>query len=281
VILLFIRVSPFTLLVVINLQTSHKNYESPSIVLTKTRGKEVEKGSGRRKIFLIGEIAAVLAEPRILTQSLVVSMLACRRIGFPGSVRRLQPDNHMDTSPDVTQLLLAWSDGDREALERLTPLVYRELKKLAESYLRRERAGHTLQPTALAHEAYIKLIDQQNVHWQNRAHFFGIAAQAMRRILVDHARSRLAGKRGGGAVVSLDEAVDVSDQRAGQLLALDEALKTLAELDPQQSRVVELKYFGGMTLEETAEALGISRATVIREWRMAKAWLYDELNKSS
>jgi len=188
----------------------------------------------------------------------------------------------MDTSPDITQLLLAWSDGDREALEKLTPLVYRELKKLAESYMRRERAGHSLQPTALAHEAYIKLIDQQNVQWQNRAHFFGIAAQAMRRILVDHARARLAGKRGsGGAVVSLDEAVDVSDQRADQLIALDEALKRLAELDPKRGRVVELKYFGGMTLEETAEVLGVSRAKVIREWRMAKAWLYGELSKES
>lgn len=188
----------------------------------------------------------------------------------------------MDTAPNVTELLLAWSEGDREALEALTPLVYQELKKIAEGYLRRERADHTLQPTALAHEAYIKLIDQQHVQWRNRAHFYGIAAQAMRRILVDHARARLAGKRGsGGAVVSLDEAVDVSDERASQLVALDEALKTLAELDPQNCRVVELKYFGGMTLEETAEVLGISRATVIREWKMAKAWLYGELNRSS
>ena len=187
----------------------------------------------------------------------------------------------MDSPPDVTQLLLAWSDGDSEALEKLTPLVYRELKRLAERNMRRERAGHTLQPTALAHEAYIKLINQQNVRWQNRAHFFGIAAQAMRRILVDHARARLAERRGGGLAVSLDEAIDVSDERADHLIALDEALKTLAELDPQQSSVVELKYFGGMTLEETAEVLGVSRATVIREWRMAKAWLYAELNKSS
>ena len=188
----------------------------------------------------------------------------------------------MDTSADVTQLLLDWSDGDREALGKLTPLVYQELKKLAESYLRRERAENSLQPTALAHEAFIKLIDQQHVRWQNRAHFYGIAAQAMRRILVDHARARLAEKRGcGGATVSLDEAVNVSGERADQLVALDEALKTLAELDPQQSRVVELKYFGGMTLEETAEVLGVSRATVIREWQMAKAWLYGELNKNS
>ncbi len=184
----------------------------------------------------------------------------------------------MDTSPDITGLLVAWTDGDREALDRLAPLVYQELRRLAESYLRRERPGHTLQPTALAHEAYIKLVDQRNVNWRNRAHFFGIAAQTMRRILVDHARARLAEKRGGdGVKLSLDEAFDVSDQRADQLVALDEALKTLAELDPQKSRVVELKYFGGMTLEETAEVLGVSRATIIREWRMAKAWLYGEL----
>ena len=188
----------------------------------------------------------------------------------------------MDTSSDLTQLLLAWGEGDREALDELTPLVYRELKKLAGSYLRRERAGHTLQPTALAHEAFIKLIDQRNVRWRNRAHFFGIAAQAMRRILVDHARARLAGKRGsGGAVVSLDEVIDVSDSRADQLLALDEALKRLAQLDPNRGRVIELRYFGGLTLEDTAEVLGVSRATVIREWRMAKAWLYGELMKDS
>jgi RNA polymerase sigma factor (TIGR02999 family) len=188
----------------------------------------------------------------------------------------------MDTSSGITELLLAWSGGDREALEKLTPLVYRELRRLAESYLRRERPGHTLQPTALAHEAYIKLIDQQSVSWRNRAHFFGIAAQTMRRILVDHARARLAEKRGGGgAKFSLDEAIDASDHRADQLVALDEALETLTTIDPQKGRVVELKYFGGMTLEETAEVLGVSRATVIREWRMAKAWLYGELNKDS
>lgn len=194
----------------------------------------------------------------------------------------LLPDLRMDTSPHITQLLLAWSDGDRAALDELTPLVYRELKKIAEGYLRRERSEHTLQPTALAHEAYLKLIDQQRVRWQNRAHFYGIAAQAMRRILVDHARARRAEKRGGeGAMVSLDEAVDVSDQQAGQLLALDEALKSLAAFAPQKSRIVELRYFGGLTLEETAEVLGVSRATVIREWRLAKAWLYGELNKGS
>jgi RNA polymerase sigma-70 factor, ECF subfamily len=192
----------------------------------------------------------------------------------------LFPNLRMDTSPHITQLLLAWSDGDSAALDELTPLVYRELKKIAEGYLRRERSEHTLQPTALAHEAYLKLIDQQRVRWQNRAHFYGIAAQAMRRILVDHARARRTEKRGGeGVIVSLDEAVDVSDQQAEQLLALDEALRALAAFAPEKSRVVELRYFGGLTLEETAEVLGVSRATVIREWRLAKAWLYGELNK--
>ncbi len=187
----------------------------------------------------------------------------------------------MDTSPDVTHLLIAWSDGDSDALERLMPLVYRELKRQAERRLRRERPGHTLEPTALVHEAYLKLIDQKQARWRNRAHFFAIAAQAMRRILVDHARARQAEKRGGDWKLSFDEAIDVSDDRASQMVALDDALKTLAELDPQKSRVVELKYFGGLSLEEIAEALEVSRATVIREWRMAKAWLYGELNKGS
>jgi RNA polymerase sigma-70 factor, ECF subfamily len=186
----------------------------------------------------------------------------------------------MEATPDITGMLMAWSRGDRAALERLTPLVYGELKRLAESYLRRERGAHTLQPTALVHEAYLKLIDQHHVEWQNRAHFFGIAAQAMRRILVDRARERLAEKRGSGeARLSLDEALDVSERRDDQLVALDDALQTLAALDPQKCRVVELKYFGGLSLEEMAEILGISRATVVREWRMAKAWLYGELNQ--
>ncbi|MGE0131630.1 MAG: sigma-70 family RNA polymerase sigma factor [Blastocatellales bacterium] len=185
----------------------------------------------------------------------------------------------MDTSPDVTQLLIAWSDGDSEALEQLMPMVYRELKRQAEKRLRRERPGHTLEPTALVHEAYLKLIDQKQARWRNRAHFFAIAAQAMRRILVDHARARQSEKRGGAdQKFSFDEAIDVSDQRADQMVALDDALKTLAEIDPQKSSVVELKYFGGLSLEETAEALSVSRATVVREWRMAKAWLYGELS---
>ena len=187
--------------------------------------------------------------------------------------------NRMDTSSHITDLLLAWGEGDQAALEELTPHVYRELKKIAEAYLRRERGNHTLQPTALANEAYLRLIDQQQVRWQNRAHFYGIAAQAMRRILVDHARARMAEKRGSGTtLVALDEAIYVSDERADQLVALDDALEKLAKLDPQKGRIVELKYFGGMTVEETAEALNISRAVVVRGWRMAKAWLYDELS---
>jgi RNA polymerase sigma-70 factor, ECF subfamily len=187
----------------------------------------------------------------------------------------------MNTAEDVTQLLLAWSDGNREALDKLLPLVYQELRKIADRYLRRERSGNTLQATALVHEAYLKLIDQRHVRWQNRAHFFGVAAQAMRRILVDRARSRQAEKRGSGAAeLSLDEGLNVSDQKAGELIALDDALSTLANLDPQKSRIVELRYFGGLSIEETAEVLGIGTATVIRQWRLAKAWLYGELNRA-
>ena len=184
------------------------------------------------------------------------------------------------TTSEVTQLLKGWSEGDPEALERLLPLVYQELKHMADRYLRRERSDHTLQATALVHEAYLKLIDQRNVRWQNRAHFFGIAAQAMRRILVDHARDRQAEKRGGGSVkLSLDDELDLSDKRASELIALDDALTTLAEMDPQKCRIVELRFFGGLSIEETAEVLDIGSATVIRQWRLAKAWLYGEINR--
>jgi RNA polymerase sigma-70 factor, ECF subfamily len=182
---------------------------------------------------------------------------------------------------EVTNLLLAWGDGDSAALDKLLPLVYKELRRIAERYLRRERADHTLQATALVHEAYFKLIDQKYVRWQNRAHFFGIAAQAMRRILVDHARDYQTEKRGGGGVkLSLDEDIDLSDQRANELIALDDALNTLAEMDEQKSRIVELRFFGGLSIEETAEVMGIGTATVIRQWRLAKAWLYGEINKA-
>ena len=185
----------------------------------------------------------------------------------------------MQENHEVTKLLLKWSDGDKNALGELLPLVYRELQKIAHRYLNRERNSNTLQTTALVHEAYLKLIDQNRVRWQNRAHFFGIAAQAMRRILVDNARQRLADKRGAGAEkVALDEGlIDISDEKAGNLIDLDEALKQLAELDGQKSRLVELRYFGGLSIEETAEVLGVSIATVNRQWRTAKAWLYNFL----
>jgi RNA polymerase sigma factor (TIGR02999 family) len=178
----------------------------------------------------------------------------------------------------VTNLLAAWSGGDRAALERLMPLVERELHLLASRYLRRERPGHTLQTTALVHEAYLRLVDQRDVRWQSRAHFFGIAAQMMRRILVDHARRIAYARRGGGAAkVSLDEACVVSAERAAELVALDDALLALARLDERKCRVVELRYFGGLSVEETAEVLGVSTDTVGRDWRAARAFLRREL----
>jgi RNA polymerase sigma factor (TIGR02999 family) len=180
---------------------------------------------------------------------------------------------------NVTGLLLRWNQGVEEAREQLIPLVYSELRKLAARSLRGERAGHTLQPTALVHEAYQKLIDQRSVEWQNRAHFYGVAAGLMRRILVDHARRRNARRRGGGAekVPDVEDAAGAVGPRDVDLVALDHALLELASFDPQQARIVELRYFGGLSLEETAEAAGISRATVHREWTLARAWLRQRL----
>jgi len=181
---------------------------------------------------------------------------------------------------EVTQLLIAWSNGDQESLEKLVPLVYDELRRIARRYMEREPAGHTLQTTALVNEAYLRLIEQKGMKWQNRAHFFAISAQLMRRILVSMARARHANKRGGDArQVSLDEALVISEERAAELVALDEAMNELAALDPRRSRVVELRYFGGLSVEETAEVLKISPETVMREWKRAKAWLYTELNR--
>jgi RNA polymerase sigma factor (TIGR02999 family) len=178
--------------------------------------------------------------------------------------------------------LIDWSQGDRSALDRLMPLVYDELHHLASRYMSRESPGHTLQSTALVHEAYLKLIDQQRIQWRNRAQFFGVAAQMIRRILVDHARTAKAQKRGGEArKLSLDETSGIPERRDLDLLALDDALATLAKLDLQQSRVIELRFFGGLTVEETAEALNISPATVKRDWVTAKAWLFRELNLAS
>lgn len=184
------------------------------------------------------------------------------------------------TSHEVTQLLIEWGNGDPAALDRLMPLVYGELRQLARRYMSRQNPGHTLQTTALINEAYLKLIGQQDKHFQNRAHFFGVAAQAMRHILVDYARSKRYAKRGGDAPkVSLDEALTVSAERAAEVVALDDALKELAAIDPRKSQVVELRFFGGLSVEETAEVLKVSAVTVMRDWSMAKAWLHRELSK--
>jgi RNA polymerase sigma factor (TIGR02999 family) len=192
-------------------------------------------------------------------------------------------DNLVQHAQDsVTKLLLDWGAGNRAALDALTPLVYDELRRLAGHYLRRERPDHTLQSTALVHEAYMRLIDQRNVRWQNRAQFFGLAAELIRRILVDHARAKQAAKRGGTAVkLTLDEALDASAGRDLDLVRLDDSLKALAEVDAQQSRIVELRYFAGLTIEETAEALDISPATVKRDWVVAKAWLRRQMDKTA
>ena len=184
------------------------------------------------------------------------------------------------TSPStITQLLIRWRNGDQAVLHELVPQVYSELRRLAEHYLRHERPNHTLQATALVHEAYLRLANEKEIDWQNRAHFFGIAAARMRLILVDHARSREAAKRGGGAYrLSLSEADQLAEQRDVNLLALDEALERLDALDAQKARIVELRYFGGLTIEETAEVLKISPATVKRDWSMARAWLRGEIS---
>ena len=181
---------------------------------------------------------------------------------------------------ELTQLLIDWNNGEQSAFDRLMPLIDEELRRLAHRYMSREREGHTLQTTALVNEAFVRLVNRKNVNWQNRAHFFGIAAQLMRTILVDHARSHACVKRGGGAFkLELDDALVVSQEKASEVIALDDALKELARLDPQQSRIVELRFFGGLTVEETAEVLHLSPATIKREWSTAKAWLYHELSK--
>jgi RNA polymerase sigma-70 factor (ECF subfamily) len=181
---------------------------------------------------------------------------------------------------DVTGLLLAWRDGDSDALEKLIPLVYSELHRLAEIHLRRERAGHTLQPTAVIHEAYLRLV-RGKVEWQNRAHFFAVAAQTMRRILVDHVRTREAKKRGGGNTRALFVTAGITEQRDVDVLDLDEALTKLAAVDPDRATVVELRFFGGLTIAQTAEALGQSPATVKRDWNFARAFLHRELTAGS
>ena len=181
-------------------------------------------------------------------------------------------------TPQVTQLLIDWSNGDRAALDELMSIVDAELRRLAHRYMSRERTGHTLQTTALVNEAFVRLVNRKNVHWQNRAHFFAIAAQLMRTILVDHARSHACVKRGGAAsTLVLDEALVVSHEKASEVVALDDALKVLAVMDQQQSRIVELRFFGGLTVEETAEAMGIATRTVKLDWAMAKGWMQSQL----
>ena len=183
------------------------------------------------------------------------------------------PDN------ELTNLLTAWSEGKDEALNELMPLVYQELKRMAKNYMNSQPSGHTLQTTALIHEAYLKLADQKEKKWQNRAHFFAVAAQAMRHILVDHARLHKTEKRGGETqIISLEDVAIISNKRANEIVALDEALQNLFDLDERKGRVVELRYFGGLSVEETAEVLKISQETVMRDWRFAKTWLLRELS---
>jgi RNA polymerase sigma-70 factor, ECF subfamily len=180
----------------------------------------------------------------------------------------------------VTELLLAWGSGDRSALDELVPLVHQELRRLARSQMRGERDNHTLQTTALVNEAFLRLIDLRRIRWQDRAHFLALSAQLMRRVLVDHARTRNYRKRGGGAAtVALDDVAVAVPERAADLVALDEALENLARVDPRKSRVVELRFFGGLSVEETAEALNVSPETVMRDWRLAKVWLLREMSR--
>jgi len=187
----------------------------------------------------------------------------------------------MDLSPpnDVTQLLVAWSNGNQAARDQLMSVVYDELHRLARRYMRRESPGHTLQTSALVNEAFLRLVDQRNVHWQNRAHFYGIAAQMMRRILVDYARGRNYAKRGAGApTITLDEGLIVSDERSAEVVAIHEALEQLSKIDPRKEQIVELRFFGGLSIEETAEVLAVSPGTVMRDWTLAKAWLRREIS---
>jgi RNA polymerase sigma-70 factor, ECF subfamily len=187
----------------------------------------------------------------------------------------------MVSSPeDITRLLIAWSNGDQGAFSKLAPLVYDELRLIAARFMQRERQDHTLQPTALVNEAFLRLVKQNGIKWQNRAHFFGISAKLMRQILVEYARSRRTAKRdSGGLTLSLDEAIGVTREKPLDLIALDDALNRLNDIDPQKSRIVELRYFGGLNIEETAEVIGISPATIKREWSVARAWLHTQISK--
>jgi RNA polymerase sigma-70 factor, ECF subfamily len=192
---------------------------------------------------------------------------------------RSQTSSGEEQTSETTMLLRAWADGDQSALERLTPRVYRTLRRIAGYQIKQERAGHSMQATALVHEAYLELIDVTNVNWQHRAHFFAVSAQIMRHILLDHARRRLAAKRGGAAEqINLDELPDISGDRARELIALEDALATLAQNDQRKARVVELRFFGGLSVEETAAVLAVAPETVMRDWKFARSWLHAELS---
>lgn len=230
---------------------------------------------------------------RLLKKPLTIGRLSClksfQRPAYGDTIRALRdkdiPNGVTTMTPaprEVTQLLVAWGDGDRSALDKLTPLVYDELHRLAHLYMAQERPEHTLQTSALVNEAFVGLIDQRNVHWQNRAHFFGIAATLMRRILVGYARRRKRVKRGAGTFqLSLDEVAFLSEERAADMVALDEALENLAAVDERKSQVVELRFFGGLSIDETAEVLKVSPGTVMRDWTLAKAWLLREVTGDS
>jgi RNA polymerase sigma factor (TIGR02999 family) len=208
-----------------------------------------------------------------VTLAFVYTLNVTRQEPTPLSLNK--PEN------EITQLLIDLTNGNRAAVDTLLPLIYSELRSLAANYLRRERIDHTLQPTALVHEAYLRLVDQTQVNWQNRAHFFGVAAQMMRRILVDHARAHEANKRGGDfQKVELEDVLNAGVNRSWELIALDDALVELATFDETKSRIVELRYFGGLTVEETAEALNVTPVTIKRHWRMAKAWLFGKIQRS-
>jgi RNA polymerase sigma factor (TIGR02999 family) len=199
-----------------------------------------------------------------------------------GLVQQNQSVSSAGESRDVTRLLGEWQNGDQTALDRLMPLVYHELRRIAARYLYSERKGHTLQTTALVHEAYLRLVDESHIQWQGRAHFFGVAATLIRNILVDHARTHKALKRGGGASkLSLEEAFAIPAENDADILAVDDALRELSKIDEQQARIVELRFFAGLTIEETAEVLGISASTVKRDWLLAKAWIYRALSRAA
>ena len=249
---------------------------APIVTLIYSCGRQRDKGP--RVQGLVMEITGVSHEPTgtltWLKQRNTLCVAARRALVFSdGGFTMTSPQN-------VTEMLNDWRNGDQEALDRLIPVVYDELRRQAAAYLRRERPGHTLESAALIHEAYLRLINQQNIEWKNRAHFYAIAARLMRQILVDHARKRQAAKRGGSDIkVPLEEAMAVSPGRNVDLVALDEALTRLAEIDPQQCSIVELRYFSQLSVDETAEVLGVSSRTVKRDWNVAKAWLKQQIGE--